>query len=133
MHRNMRPVIEPRPAHRRFVDPETQRVNQVQGRPGTGTKPGNGTGILRNDRLVEDQIEVARGHAPLLTRNKALRNRGNPTTIAPMRKTVHIKTFGCQMNVYDSDRMLAVLEQNGYVSQPDPREAGVILINTCAI
>src|SRR3954470_3012700 len=48
-------------------------------------------------------------------------------------KTIHIKTFGCQMNVYDSDRMLSLLESRGYSAEPDLRKADVILINTCSI
>ncbi len=48
-------------------------------------------------------------------------------------KSVHIKTFGCQMNVYDSDRMFASLREKGYWMQPNLAEADVVLINTCSI
>lgn len=48
-------------------------------------------------------------------------------------KAVHIKTFGCQMNVYDSDRMYSTLREKGYWHQPSLAEADVILINTCSI
>ena len=51
--------------------------------------------------------------------------------VAP--KKVHIKTFGCQMNVYDSNRMLGLLQERGFVVEPDLREADVVLINTCSI
>ena len=49
------------------------------------------------------------------------------------RPTVYIETYGCQMNVSDSELMLGKLAESGYdeVSQPDL--ADVILINTCAI
>ncbi len=50
-----------------------------------------------------------------------------------MQKSVHIKTFGCQMNVYDSDRMQQLLAQGGYRLEADVRSADVILINTCSI
>jgi len=50
-----------------------------------------------------------------------------------MSKGVHIKTFGCQMNVYDSDRMKAVLAQKGYHIADEIRDADVILLNTCSI
>ncbi len=48
-------------------------------------------------------------------------------------KSIHIKTFGCQMNVYDSNRMLSVLESQGFRLEPELRSADVILINTCSI
>ncbi len=48
-------------------------------------------------------------------------------------KHVHIKTFGCQMNVYDSERMMAALEADGYKATDDAKEADLILLNTCHI
>lgn len=47
--------------------------------------------------------------------------------------SLHIKTFGCQMNKYDSDRMGALLQKEGFRWEHDVRQADVILINTCAI
>ena len=47
---------------------------------------------------------------------------------------VYIKTFGCQMNEYDSDKMADVLRaQNGLTPTTDPAEADVILLNTCSV
>lgn len=51
----------------------------------------------------------------------------------PISKSVFFKTFGCQMNVYDSDRMAAQLKGKGYASAPSLGEADVIIINTCSI
>ncbi|MEC7240875.1 MAG: tRNA (N6-isopentenyl adenosine(37)-C2)-methylthiotransferase MiaB [Myxococcota bacterium] len=48
-------------------------------------------------------------------------------------KKVYIKTFGCQMNEYDSGKMRALLGQDGYVSVEDPEQADVILVNTCSV
>jgi tRNA-2-methylthio-N6-dimethylallyladenosine synthase len=49
-------------------------------------------------------------------------------------KKIYIKTFGCQMNEYDSAKMLDVLQANGNLEQTDkPEEADVILFNTCSI
>jgi len=48
-------------------------------------------------------------------------------------RSVHIKTFGCQMNVYDSDRMGGLLTKGGYHWEPELSKADVILINTCSI
>lgn len=48
-------------------------------------------------------------------------------------KRVFIKTYGCQMNVYDSDRMAEVLAQAGYGAAESPENADLILLNTCHI
>jgi tRNA-2-methylthio-N6-dimethylallyladenosine synthase len=49
------------------------------------------------------------------------------------RPTVYIETYGCQMNVSDSELMLGKLAESGYDSVDQPDGADVILINTCAI
>jgi tRNA-2-methylthio-N6-dimethylallyladenosine synthase len=49
------------------------------------------------------------------------------------RPTVYIETYGCQMNVSDSELMLGRLIEAGYASVTEPDGADVILINTCAI
>ena len=50
-----------------------------------------------------------------------------------MQKKVHIKSFGCQMNVYDSVRMAEVLAPHGYVETADAEAADLIILNTCHI
>jgi tRNA-2-methylthio-N6-dimethylallyladenosine synthase len=50
-----------------------------------------------------------------------------------MEKRVYIKTFGCQMNEHDSERMLAQLEERGYQETKRWEEADVILVNTCTV
>src|SRR5210317_867848 len=51
-----------------------------------------------------------------------------------MAKKLYIKTFGCQMNEYDSDKMAAVLrESHGYELTDDVAEADLLLVNTCSI
>lgn len=47
--------------------------------------------------------------------------------------SIHIKTFGCQMNVYDSDRMAELLKKEGFRWEGELSRADVILINTCSI
>jgi len=49
------------------------------------------------------------------------------------RSTVYIETYGCQMNVSDTELMLGKLIESGYESVAEPDSADVILINTCAI
>src|SRR5262249_41766523 len=46
---------------------------------------------------------------------------------------VYIETYGCQMNVADSDLMRGLLGERGYVATADAGSADVILINTCAV
>ncbi|MCB0403684.1 MAG: tRNA (N6-isopentenyl adenosine(37)-C2)-methylthiotransferase MiaB [Bdellovibrionales bacterium] len=50
-----------------------------------------------------------------------------------LEKSIHIKTFGCQMNVFDSDRMESILVRQGYRKEADLAKADVLLINTCSI
>ena len=49
------------------------------------------------------------------------------------RKKLYIQTFGCQMNVQDSAKMAALLEQAGYATTDDPEQADLIIVNTCSI
>ena len=51
-----------------------------------------------------------------------------------MSKKLYIKTMGCQMNEYDSDKMADVLrESHGYELTNDADEADLLLVNTCSI
>jgi tRNA-2-methylthio-N6-dimethylallyladenosine synthase len=49
------------------------------------------------------------------------------------KKTVFIKTYGCQMNVYDSTRMADVLAREGYRPAQSPQGADLVVLNTCHI
>ncbi len=48
-------------------------------------------------------------------------------------KKVHIKTFGCQMNVADTERMLALMGEKGMVPTAEARDADLIIINGCSV
>lgn len=48
-------------------------------------------------------------------------------------RRVYIETYGCQMNVADSELIASILRQAGYQIIPTPEEAEVILLNTCAV
>jgi tRNA-2-methylthio-N6-dimethylallyladenosine synthase len=50
-----------------------------------------------------------------------------------MGKKVYIHTFGCQMNVHDSEKILGVLEPEGFLQTDNPRSADLIIFNTCSI
>jgi tRNA-2-methylthio-N6-dimethylallyladenosine synthase len=49
------------------------------------------------------------------------------------KKKVFIYTYGCQMNVHDTEKMLGVLSEKGYETAERPEDAGLIIFNTCAI
>ncbi len=48
-------------------------------------------------------------------------------------KKLYIKTYGCQMNVYDSERMADVLAPVGYTAVDTPEDADLVVLNTCHI
>jgi tRNA-2-methylthio-N6-dimethylallyladenosine synthase len=50
-----------------------------------------------------------------------------------MLKRVYIETYGCQMNVADSELMFGVLDRAGYARAENPEDADVMLVNTCAV
>ena len=50
-----------------------------------------------------------------------------------MTKRVYIETYGCQMNVADSELILGQLDREGYIPTEDPATADVMLVNTCAV
>ena len=54
-------------------------------------------------------------------------------TTEKARKHVFIRTYGCQMNVYDSDRMTDVLRLLGYAVASTPEQADLVVLNTCHI
>lgn len=57
----------------------------------------------------------------------------NEMTPRPARKRLFIKTYGCQMNVYDSERMRDVLAPLGYAPADSPEGADLVVLNTCHI
>ena len=48
-------------------------------------------------------------------------------------RKVHVKSFGCQMNVYDSHRMADTLAPEGYNETASPEDADLVILNTCHI
>ena len=53
--------------------------------------------------------------------------------VTPNTRKVFVKTYGCQMNVYDSDRMTDALSKDGYQATDVLEEADLVLLNTCHI
>jgi tRNA-2-methylthio-N6-dimethylallyladenosine synthase len=61
---------------------------------------------------------------PVLANKKRMEQQG---------KRLHIKTFGCQMNVYDSERMAEALAPAGFTLTEDVTDADLVILNTCHI
>ena len=55
------------------------------------------------------------------------------TTEAAAGKRVFVKSYGCQMNVYDAQRMTDVLDTRGFEVAPDAESADLVILNTCHI
>ena len=51
----------------------------------------------------------------------------------PPPRTYRVKSFGCQMNVYDGERMAELLAQQGITPAPEGEEADLVVLNTCHI
>ncbi|MDQ1106817.1 tRNA (N6-isopentenyl adenosine(37)-C2)-methylthiotransferase MiaB [Nocardioides zeae] len=56
-----------------------------------------------------------------------------PETATPAPRTYDVRTFGCQMNVHDSERLTGLLEDAGMVKAPAGEDADVVVLNTCAV
>jgi tRNA-2-methylthio-N6-dimethylallyladenosine synthase len=50
-----------------------------------------------------------------------------------MSRTYEVRTYGCQMNVHDSERLSGLLEEAGYVRAPSGEDPDLIVFNTCAV
>ncbi|UBV18494.1 tRNA (N6-isopentenyl adenosine(37)-C2)-methylthiotransferase MiaB [Mycolicibacterium fortuitum] len=65
------------------------------------------------------------------------RSREEPTAHDPVQgssaRTYQVRTYGCQMNVHDSERLSGLLEDAGYLRAPDGAEADIVVFNTCAV
>src|SRR5437868_3045610 len=48
-------------------------------------------------------------------------------------RTYSLRTYGCQMNVHDSERLAGLLEDAGYVRAPEGSDGDVVVLNTCAV
>ena len=77
-----------------------------------------------------------REKARVRTKNKVLtKNYEIPDRLKSigLGKTYYIKTYGCQMNVHDSENIKAILEDMGFSESEEFEKADLILLNTCAI
>ena len=54
-------------------------------------------------------------------------------TVAERRRTYQVRTYGCQMNVHDSERLAGLLDEAGYRRAPEGSDADIVVFNTCAV
>ncbi|WP_420096040.1 radical SAM protein, partial [Brevibacterium sediminis] len=57
----------------------------------------------------------------------------SPTTSGTTPRSYEVKTYGCQMNVHDSERLSGLLDDAGYVQANTDDQADVVVFNTCAV
>src|SRR3989441_6427320 len=74
-------------------------------------------------------LDVLTGERPLMARSPAGVQRPAPEA----GRTFYIETFGCQMNVHDSEKVAGVLLRRGYRQVNTPDAAALVLYNTCSI
>ncbi|QQU83738.1 tRNA (N6-isopentenyl adenosine(37)-C2)-methylthiotransferase MiaB [Corynebacterium riegelii] len=55
------------------------------------------------------------------------------TPMKPTARTYEVRTFGCQMNVHDSERLSGMLEDAGYIAVPEGDTPDLVVFNTCAV
>jgi tRNA-2-methylthio-N6-dimethylallyladenosine synthase len=75
-------------------------------------------------------MSASAGAAKIRAREKG--SKSKPSGMKGSRK-LYIKSFGCQMNVYDSQRMADTLAPDGYVETATPADADLVILNTCHI
>ncbi len=87
---------------------------------------------MKNDRLfpLYNKNEIADGpHPP----PQVPQDESTSRATATYARRVYIETYGCQMNVSDSELMAGILARSGHQTVPHLDDADVVLINTCAI
>ncbi len=71
----------------------------------------------------------------MVTRRTGAQNPAEPARPvgSASQRTYQVRTYGCQMNVHDSERLAGLLEAAGYTRAGEGREADVVVFNTCAV
>ena len=112
------------------VEPLTGRRTRRGDRPHDGRSRNDGEGPRRGERSAR----IAQANQPQAKGERRKRKCGVESSENPKRKgTYFVETFGCQMNVHDSERMAGLLEADGYAPAAAPRDADVVVINTCSV
>ena len=96
-----------------------------------GEQPYISEGTTKEYLIKVDKVMNPKTQLPLYKAAPTL----EPINIAQVQpsRRVYIETYGCQMNVSDSELMSGILTQNGYEMVNRLEDANVVLLNTCAI
>ena len=94
--------------------------------------PGRQLPYSRRRRFVVERTCFGRRPGLPLTTATDAQQRDDATDVLPARRAF-IKSFGCQMNVYDSQRMADVAGQEGYEETANVEDADLVILNTCHI
>src|SRR6201986_5515075 len=70
---------------------------------------------------------------PRITVNYAILLRYTGSVSSEKQKTFYLETFGCQMNVHDSEKVIGTMVQQGYAQVQTVEEADLVFYNTCSI
>ena len=95
-------------------------------------RPGRQLPYSRRRRFVVERACFGRRPGLPLTTATDAQQRDDATDVLPARRAF-IKSFGCQMNVYDSQRMADVAGQEGYEETANVEDADLVILNTCHI
>ena len=96
--------------------------------PVTGSDRGSGAAVADRSHR-SGRVGAAR---TLIGVSSAVFDRVSISPTHPAR-TYHVRTYGCQMTVHDSERLSGLLEQAGYESATAGQQADVVVFNTCAV
>src|SRR5438046_7914275 len=79
-------------------------------------------------------VRLAQGRRKAKGRKvKGRKAKGRDARNKGMARKYLIETYGCQMNVHDSERMAGLLEQAGFEATADAADADLVVINTCSV
>ena len=119
---------------RRASSTERQRVEEVARMIG-GAAPTDAARAAARELLGESEAKAkakAKGESAQ-ERSVAERECSASESEPRLSMKYFIETYGCQMNVHDSERMAGLLEQAGYERDRRPQRADVVVINTCSV
>jgi tRNA-2-methylthio-N6-dimethylallyladenosine synthase len=104
---------------------QLRRARQKAGAPGDAAETGDADSVPAPDA---DSVPALGAPAPEELASKRLAH-----DKVAYNKLAYVETYGCQMNVADTDMVLGLLQRDGYGRTDDPTRADLILVNTCAV
>ena len=123
-----------------FRPDSNRKDDDARGRSPGPRDDAGGASRSASERLSDMQGRIVCFLSPKGARSRRMeldntieRGIGAPAETAGATKKVFVKTYGCQMNVYDSQRMTDALAADGYAATDTIEDADLVLLNTCHI